>query len=52
MQLDVQDWSITQVVVTAVGLGFLSGLVVCAAAAYLPDVEERWRDRLIHHSAR
>lgn len=52
MRLDAQEWTLTQIIVTAVGADVLFGLVFCAAAAYfLPDVEERWRDWLIHHSA-
>ena len=43
MQLDIEDWTLTQVVLTAVGVGILSGLVFCAASAYvLPTVEEPW----------
>ena len=43
MQLDIRDWTITQVVLTAIGVGVLSGLVFCAASVYiLPDAEEPW----------
>jgi hypothetical protein len=45
MQLDIDDWTFTRVVLTAVGVGIISGLVFCTAAAYLlPDVEERWEE--------
>jgi hypothetical protein len=45
MQLDIQDCTVTQVVVTDVGVGILSGLVFCAAATYLLlNVEEFWKD--------
>jgi hypothetical protein len=45
MQLDIQDCTVTQIVVTDVGVGILSGLVFCAAATYLLlNVEECWKD--------
>ena len=43
MQLDTKDWTVAQVVLTAVGVGILSALVLCAATVYvLPDAEEPW----------
>jgi hypothetical protein len=35
-QLDVKDWIFTQVVLTAVGVCILSGMIFCAASAYIP----------------
>ena len=40
MQLDIEDWTFTQVVLTAVRVGILSGLVFCATSVHmLPDSE-------------
>jgi hypothetical protein len=45
MQLDIEDWTFTQVVLTAVRVGILSGLIFCATPAHiLPDAEEPQED--------
>jgi hypothetical protein len=45
MQVEIENWTFSRIVFTAVGVGILSGLVFCAAATYLlPDIEERWAD--------
>jgi hypothetical protein len=52
MQVDVQEWTVTQIIINAIGAGILPGLVFRAAAAcLLPDVEERWKVLLMNHSA-
>lgn len=41
MQLDIQNWTLLQILSTAVIAGIVSGLVCCTIAAYLlPNVEE------------
>jgi hypothetical protein len=43
MQLEIEGWTFTQVILTAVGLGILSGPIFCATSVYiLPDTKEPW----------
>ncbi len=47
IQLDIDDREFTRVVLTAKGVGVLSGLVFCTAAAFLlPRFEQHWEDRV------
>ena len=39
-EINVEDWSLTQIVVTAVIAGLVCGLLFCVVASYLlPDIE-------------
>ncbi len=47
MQLDIDDWELPRVVLTAKGAGIGSGLVFCTAAAFLlSGFEQHWEHRV------